>query len=135
MTDLNKFTATGRLTGNAELRYTSNGTACTSFSIACNKSYKQDGEWLEKAHFFNCVIWGKYGEAMQKHLTRGKQIAIEAELNHKPWKDKNEALHNDIVLNVQNLILLSSPKSKNTNNKDNQFYDSALMEEPEEIPF
>ena len=52
MTDLNKFTATGRLTGNAELRYTASGTACTSFSIACNKSYKQNDEWTEKAHFF-----------------------------------------------------------------------------------
>ena len=134
MTDLNKFTATGRLTGNAELRYTANGTACTSFSIACNKSYKQNDEWTEKAHFFNCVIWGKYGEAMQKHLTKGKQIAIAAELNHKPWKDKNEALHNDIVLNVQNLVLLSSPKNKSSNNEDNQIYATA-MEEPDGIPF
>lgn len=89
---------------------------------------------LKKLIFFNCVIWGKYGEAMQKHLTKGKQIAIEAELNHKPWKDKNEALHNDIVLNIQNLVLLSSPKNKNSNNEDNPIYDSA-MEEPDGIPF
>ena len=112
MTDLNKFTATGRVTANAELKYTSGGTACTSFSIAVNKSYKKVGAWEDKAHFFNCVIWGKYDEAMQKHLTKGKQIAIEAELNHNPWTDKNENRHNDVTLNVQNIVLLSDPKNK-----------------------
>ena len=78
MTDLNKFTATGRITANAELKYTQSGTACTTFSIAVNKSYKKDDTWEERVNFFNCTIWGKYGESMQKHLVKGKQIVIEA---------------------------------------------------------
>ena len=127
MTDLNKFTATGRLTGNAELKYTSGGTACTTFSIAVNKSYKQNNEWVEKAHFFNCVIWGKYGESMHKYLIKGKQIAVEAELNHNPWTDKNENKHNDVVLNIQNIVLLSDPKNKTQTASEN--------EQPDEIPF
>ena len=53
MTDLNKFTATGRITANAELKYTQSGTACTTFSIAVNKSYKKDDTWEERVHFFN----------------------------------------------------------------------------------
>ena len=127
MTDLNKFTATGRLTGNAELKYTSGGTACTTFSIAVNKSYKQNNEWVEKAHFFNCVIWGKYGESMHKYLIKGKQIAVEAELNHNPRTDKNENKHNDVVLNIQNIVLLSDPKNKTQTASEN--------EQPDEIPF
>ena len=127
MTDLNKFTATGRVTVNAELKYTSGGTACTTFSIAVNKSYKQNNEWVQKAHFFNCVIWGKYGESMHKYLIKGKQIAIEAELNHNPWTDKNENKHNDVVLNIQNIVLLSDPKNKTQTASEN--------EQPDEIPF
>jgi len=98
MTDLNHVTLIGRLTRDAELKYTQAGTACTTFSIAVNKSYKKDDTWEERVHFFNCTIWGKYGESMQKHLVKGKQIAIEAELNHNPWTDKNEVRHNDVVL-------------------------------------
>ena len=127
MTDLNKFTATGRVTVNAELKYTSGGTACTTFSIAVNKSYKQNNEWVQKAHFFNCVIWGKYGESMHKYLIKGKQIAVEAELNHNPWTDKNENKHNDVVLNIQNIVLLSDPKNKTQTASEN--------EQPDEIPF
>lgn len=127
MTDLNKFTATGRVTVNAELKYTSGGTACTTFSIAVNKSYKQNNEWVKKAHFFNCIVWGKYGESMHKYLIKGKQIAIEAELNHNPWTDKNENKHNDVVLNIQNIVLLSDPKNKTQTASEN--------EQPDEIPF
>lgn len=132
MTDLNKFTATGRVTANAELKYTSGGTAYTSFSIAVNKSYKKDGVWEDKAHFFNCVIWGKYGEAMQKYLTKGKQVAIEAELNHNPWMDKNENRHNDVTLNVQNIVFLSDPKNKTRNTAD---INPPEEEKPDSIPF
>jgi|GEM_PF-5936611 len=41
MTDLNHVTLIGRLTRDAELKYTQSGTACTTFSIAVNKSYKK----------------------------------------------------------------------------------------------
>ncbi|MGP1602040.1 single-stranded DNA-binding protein [Treponema sp.] len=135
MTDLNSFTATGRLTGNAELKYTTNGTACTKFGLAINKSYKKDGAWEDKAHFFSCVIWGKYGESMHKHLTKGKQIAIEAELNHTPWKDNNDNLHNDVVINVKNITLLSSPKNQAKPESENNPAPAEMPAAPEDIPF
>lgn len=136
MTDLNKFTATGRITANAELKYTQSGTACTTFSIAVNKSYKKDDTWEERVHFFNCTIWGKYGESMQKHLVKGKQIAIEAELNHNPWTDKNEVRHNDVVLNIQNIVLLSSPKTKGQASDIQDTPQAASTGEyPDNIPF
>ncbi len=135
MTDLNSFTATGRLTGNAELKYTTNGTACTKFGLAVNKSYKKEGSWEDKAHFFNCVIWGKYGESMHKHLTKGKQIAIEAELNHNPWKDNNDNLHNDVVINVKNITLLSSPKNQAKLEPENISAPAEMPAPPEDIPF
>ena len=135
MTDLNSFTATGRLTGNAELKYTANGTACTKFGLAINKSYKKDGAREDKAHFFNCVIWGKYGESMQKHLTKGKQIAVEAELNHNPWKDSNDNLHNDVVINIKNITLLSSPKNQAKIEPENNSAHPQMPAPPDDIPF
>ena len=135
MTDLNSFTATGRLTGNAELKYTTNGTACTKFGLALNKSYKKEGTWEDKAHFFNCIIWGKYGESMHKHLTKGKQIAIEAELNHTPWKDNNDNLHNDVVINVKNITLLSSPKNQAKLESESNPAPAEMPAAPKDIPF
>ena len=135
MTDLNKFTATGRITANAELKYTQSGTACTTFSIAVNKSYKKDDTWKERVNFFNCTIWGKYGESMQKHLTKGKQIAVEAELNHNPWKDSNDNLHNDVVINIKNITLLSSPKNQAKIEPKNNSAPPQMPAPPDDIPF
>ncbi len=137
MSDLNNYACTGRLTGNSELKYTAQGIACASFSIAVNKSFKRDGEWENKASFFNCVIWGKYAEAMHKHLTKGKRIAIDGELSHNPWNDANGKRHNDVNITVKNIILLESPKTETNNQYDN----SAAATTPppadniDEIPF
>ena len=73
---------------------------------------------------------------MQKHLSKGKQIAIEAELNHNPWTDKNEVRHNDVVLNIQNIVLLSSPKNKEQASDAQDISQTASTGEyPDNIPF
>ena len=59
MTDLNKFTATGRITANAELKYTQSGTACTTFSIAVNKSYKKDDTWEDETDRLKFKVEGE----------------------------------------------------------------------------
>ena len=47
-TDINQVVLVGRLTRDAELRYTNSGTPVASLSIACNEAVKQqDGSWQE----------------------------------------------------------------------------------------
>jgi single-strand DNA-binding protein len=112
MANINHFTGVGRLTANAELKYTTSGTACVKFSICIKDSYKKGDQWEEKPNFFNCVVWGKYGEAMQKHLTKGKRVGIEAKLRHNPWTDNSGGKHNDVTLVINNLMLLDAPKGE-----------------------
>jgi single-strand DNA-binding protein len=110
MSALNHWTGVGRLTASAELKYTTARTACLKFSICINKSFKKGDKWEEKPNFFNCVIWGKYGEAMQKHLTKGKRVGIEGELTHNPWTDNSGGKHNDVSISVSNIMLLDAPR-------------------------
>ena len=110
---MNHFIGIGRLTGGAETKYTSAGTACVKFSICINRVWKdKDGKKQEKPNFFNCVIWGKYGELMAKFLTKGKQIAIEAELEQNTWQDSNGNNHSAVQLNVNEISLLASPRGE-----------------------
>jgi single-strand DNA-binding protein len=85
------------------------------FSICVNDAYKKDGEWVEKPNFFRCTVWGKYAEAMQKHMTKGKQVGIEGKLNQNVWEDSNGTKRNDITIVVDNIALLSSPKGEGNN--------------------
>jgi single-strand DNA-binding protein len=108
---INNFTGVGRLTGNAELKYTSSGVACLKFSICINKSYMKGGEWVNKANFFNCVVWGKYAEAMQKHLTKGRQIGVIGELDYNAWTDGQGGKHHEITIVINSISLMAQPKN------------------------
>jgi single-strand DNA-binding protein len=112
---INNYVGVGRLTAGAELKYTANGTACMKFSICINKSIKKGDQWEDKPNFFNCVVWGKYAEAMQKHMTKGRRIGIEGELAHNPWTDSQGGKHNDVSIVVNNITLLDSPKQGENN--------------------
>jgi single-strand DNA-binding protein len=132
MAMINHYTAIGRITANAELKYTAGGTACMHFSICVNDAYKKDGEWVEKPNFFRCTVWGKYAEAMQKHMTKGKQVGIEGKLAQNVWEDSNGAKHNDVTIVVDNIALLSSPKGESSNTAKQTRTDP---DTGEEIPF
>jgi single-strand DNA-binding protein len=135
---MNHFSGIGRLTGAAELKYTAKGTACTKFSICINKTWKDsNGVKQEKANFFNCIMWGKYGELMQKYLTRGKQIAIEAELEQNTWEDDSGGKHSQVVLNVNQLYLLASPRGESApaNDEPPPPPKQGSDKPPDDIPF
>jgi len=131
---MNHFIGIGRLTAGAELKRIDNGTPVCKFSICINKTWKdKDGNKQEKPSFFNCVLWGKYGELMSKYLTKGKQVAIEAELEQNAWTDKDGVKHNGFQLNVNELFLLQSPKGENGGSDAPQGKGNAP--EKDDVPF
>ena len=56
MADLNHVVLIGRLTRDAELKYTSNGQAVCKFSIAVNRRKKNGDQWEDEASFFDIVF-------------------------------------------------------------------------------
>ncbi|MBP5447695.1 MAG: single-stranded DNA-binding protein, partial [Treponema sp.] len=62
MTDFNHVFEIGRLTrdiGERDFAYTASGVARLNISIAVNRSEKRNGQWTDKANFFDVTIWGK----------------------------------------------------------------------------
>jgi single-strand DNA-binding protein len=83
--DINRTILTGNITSDAELKYTTSGTAVSSFSIAVNEKPKNDGD--QETSFFNCNLWGKGAEAVNQYLTKGKPIVIDGHLKQNRWTD------------------------------------------------
>jgi len=114
---MNVFNGIGRLVRDSELKYTTTGTPVAKFSICIDKVWKnKDGARQEKPNFFNCVLWGKYAETMNKYLTKGKQIGVTAELEQTTWTDTAGNNHSAVQLNVNELNLLASPKGEKEQN-------------------
>jgi single-strand DNA-binding protein len=88
MQDTNICLLIGRLTRNAELKYTASGQAVTKFSIAVNRSVKDGDTWKDEANFFDITIWGKQGESLvnKDFLLKGKQVGITGELRQERWE-------------------------------------------------
>jgi single-strand DNA-binding protein len=90
MADINRVVLVGRLTRDAELRYTNSGTAICKFSVAVNRWRKSDQGGEEEAHFFDVVLWGRQGEAINQYLTKGKQVGIDGELRQSRWEQDGQ---------------------------------------------
>jgi len=132
----NNFVGIGRVTANAELKYTNSGTACLKFSICINKSYKKDGEWQSKPNFFNCIVWGKYGETMHKHILKGRLISVVCELEQNSWEDNSGNKHNGVNFNVSNIEILDRPKSGNRDDETTRNDGKGTADTPpDEVPF
>ena len=72
---INNVTLVGRLTKDADLIYTSDGTATATFSLAVNRPFKSaSGE--READFINCVIWRKNAENFVNFTRRGALVGI-----------------------------------------------------------
>ena len=86
MTDINSVTLVGRLTKDADIRYTTSGTAVLNFSVAVNESRKQGEQWVEEASFFDVTLFGKMGESIHRYMAKGKQVAISGRLQQQRWQ-------------------------------------------------
>jgi len=90
MADLNHVTLIGRLTRDAELKYTAGGQAVCKFSIAVNRRKKNGDQWEDEANFFDIVLWGKQGESLQNYLIKGKMIGVDGELRQDRWQQEGQ---------------------------------------------
>jgi len=124
--DLNRATLIGNLTRDPELRYTPQGTAVCTFSVATNRTWKtESGEQKENAEFHRIVAWDKLGEICNQLLQRGSRVFVEGRLQTRKWEgqDGNERQTTELVIN--DMILLDRGKSGG---------DSADYEVPNEPP-
>ena len=112
--DTNVVVIVGRLTRDAELKYTNSGMAVCHFSIANNKRKKSGDSWVDYPSFFDIVLWGKSGEAINQYLVKGKQVAIEGELEQDRWEQEGKP-RSKIGISARNVQLLGGGTERTEN--------------------
>ena len=104
---INNVCLVGRLTRPVDLRYTSNGTAFGSFSLAIDRTYKnQSGE--KETDYINCVIWRKPAVNLSNYTSKGSLLGVEGRLQTRSFENKEgQKVYVTEVL-VENFSLLES---------------------------
>lgn len=104
--DLNKVEIIGNITQDLELRYTANGTAVMNFSVATNRSFKQNEEWQDEVTFHNIVVWAKDAEMMEQRAKKGTRVFIQGRLQTRSWEDAEGKKNYRTEIISERIILL-----------------------------
>jgi single-strand DNA-binding protein len=131
MADINHVVLIGRLTRDAELKYTSGGQAVCKFSIAVNRRKKNGDQWEDEANFFDIVLSGRQGESLHTYLVKGKMVGIEGELRQDRWQQDGQN-RSRIEVVASNLQLLGGGGGGGDRNQNTQASVSPHSESPGE---
>jgi single-strand DNA-binding protein len=110
---LNQVMLIGNLTRDPELRYTPQGTAVCTFSIATNRQWTpaDGGERQEEVEYHRIVSWAKLAEICAQILHKGRKVFVEGRLQTRNWtgQDGQERSTTEIVIDT--MIALGPPKA------------------------
>lgn len=115
---MNRAILIGRLTRDPELRYTSNGVAVATFSLAVDRRKGQDGQ--KEADFLNIVAWRQLAEICANYLKKGQQAAVEGRIQTRSYEgsDGQKRYVTEILADQVEFIGGSNQSSQNTGNQN-----------------
>jgi len=111
MGDLAVAVIVGRLTRDAELKYTNSGQAICSFSIATNSRVKKGDQWVDEPSYWDVDLWGKKGESVNQYLTKGKLVAVEGDMRQDKW-EKDGQQRMKVRVNANDVQLLGGGEGR-----------------------
>lgn len=84
---MNSICLVGRLTKNVELRYTPSNVAVATFTLAVNRTFKnENGE--READFINCVMWRLQAENLANWAKKGALIGITGRIQTRSYDNQ-----------------------------------------------
>ena len=86
-----KLIIVGNLGRDPEMRYMTDGTPVTSFSVATSRRWTDaNGQAQERTVWFRVSAWRRLAETCNQYLTKGRQVLVEGELSEpRPWQSRD----------------------------------------------
>ncbi|OGD63052.1 hypothetical protein A2215_00570 [Candidatus Berkelbacteria bacterium RIFOXYA2_FULL_43_10] len=109
MLNLNRAQVLGNLTKDAEMRYTPNGHAVASFTVATNRRWTgADGVQQDATEYHDIVVWGKLAETVSPMLKKGGPAFVEGRLQTRSWEGQDGVKRYKTEIVGDNIIVLGS---------------------------
>ncbi|MEX5635753.1 single-stranded DNA-binding protein [Parafrankia sp. FMc2] len=98
-------TIIGNLTNDVELRFTPNGAAVASFTVASTPRVKKGDEYVDgQALFLRCSIWRQAAENLAaSDLTKGSRVIVQGRLKQRNFEDREGQKRTVIELDVDEI--------------------------------
>lgn len=108
---LNQIAIQGRLVRDPDLRRTNSGKAVTSFTLACDRDFKNQQTGEKEVDFIECVAWGGTAEMVEKYFHKGQMAVATGRLQLRDWTDKNGQKRRQAEILVNNIYFCGSKES------------------------
>lgn len=85
-----------------ELKTLDSGRKLVRLSMATNDFYKDaSGNRVEETQWHNLVGWGGLAETIEKHVSKGQELAVSGKLVHRSYEDNDGVTRyvTEVVLN------------------------------------
>jgi single-strand DNA-binding protein len=107
MFDTNQVVLIGRLTQDPELRSIPSGTAVCALRLATNSGHKDpDGEWTERANFFDVSVFGAPGETVATYMRRGSRVCVTGHLYWREWETAEDQKRQSVSITADHVQFL-----------------------------
>ncbi len=105
---LNRAEIIGYLGRDPETRYTPDGTAVTTLSIATSEKWTdKTGTKQERTEWHRCIAWGKLAEICGQYLKKGGLVYVEGRLETQKWTDKEGVERYTTQIRMDQMRMLS----------------------------
>jgi single-strand DNA-binding protein len=109
MASLNKILLIGHLGKDPEIRYTPDGAAVASFSIATSENFTdKNGTRQERTEWHSVKAFGKLADICKQYLVKGRQIYIEGRIQTREYTDREGVKRRFTEVIANQMIMLGS---------------------------
>lgn len=103
---INTVAISGNLTKDPELRHLPSGTSICNMRVAVNAREKIDGDWQDRANYFNVTVWGAHGENCAKYLERGRGVMVSGRLRWREWEAQDGSKRQDVEIVADQVVFM-----------------------------
>jgi len=109
----NKIIVVGNLGREPELRYTPQGKAVCSFTMASNEKRRdKSGDAQDVTTWFRVTLWEKMAENASKYLDKGSQVYVEGRLRIEEWQDRDGNNRFTLEVSASDMKFLGTPAQR-----------------------
>jgi len=117
----NRVFLVGHLGAKPEGRYTQQGQATATLTLATNESWSgKDGNAIEHTEWHRLIAWGKLAEFSIEYLYKGQLVSVEGSLRTRKWENKEGVSRQTTEILCSAIVPLEWKKEKKTPTLDNK---------------
>lgn len=138
-----KLIIVGNLGRDPEMRYMSDGTAVTNFSVATNRRWtdRSTGQPVNETTWFRVSVWGKQAEAANQYLSKGRRVLVEGRLRPddnggpRTYTGNDGIVRASFEVHAESVQFLSGREDEGGYVPAGDYQGSAAAQEEDDIPF